>query len=155
MVKVLFVCLGNICRSPLAEAIFRKQAEAAGLEFEADSAGTGNYHVGQLPDARSISVGEARGYDMSMRARQIRADDFTKFDWVIAMDRDNAHDLKHWPGSRSEKIHLMRSFDPASKLRDVPDPYYGELSDFEAVADMLEVSCAQFIERLKTAPVKG
>lgn len=149
MARVLFVCLGNICRSPLAEAIFRKQATEAGLDHHADSAGTGNWHVGQFPDPRSIRVGVSRGCEMSMKARQVRSDDFQQFDWIIAMDRDNAHDLKHWPGSRHEKIHLMRSFDPNAESKDVPDPYYGEHQDFEDVADMLEAACAGLMLRLE------
>lgn len=86
---------------------------------------------------------------MSMRARQVRSDDFEKFDLVIAMDRNNAHDLKHWPGSKPDKIHLMRSFDPLAKGKDVPDPYYGQHEDFEAVAEMLESACAGLVSRLK------
>lgn len=149
MVNVLFVCLGNICRSPLAEGIFKRQAGEAGVDVLVDSAGTGNYHVGALPDHRSVRVGKDLGCDMSMRARQIRTDDFEKFDLLIAMDRDNAYDLKHWPGSRPEKVHLMRSFDPSSKGKDVPDPYYGDHHDFVEVAEMLEAACKGLLEEVQ------
>lgn len=137
----MFVCLGNICRSPLAEGILRRQAREAGVDLEVDSAGTGDWHVGQLPDRRSIAVGRACGCDMTMRARQVRADDFEKFDLIVAMDQANLRELRRWPGSRPEKLRLARSFDPMADGLEVPDPYYGTPADFEEVAEMLEAAC--------------
>ncbi|AIE84283.1 low molecular weight protein-tyrosine-phosphatase [Fimbriimonas ginsengisoli] len=136
--RILFVCLGNICRSPLAEAILRRDAEARGVDIQIDSAGTGDWHTGELPDRRARQVGIARGCRMEMRARQVKSSDFKEFDLVIPMDLANERELRSWRGADPGRIRLATSFDPASPLIEVPDPYYGDLTDFEAVADMLE-----------------
>lgn len=147
--RILFVCLGNICRSPLAEGILRRQAEEAKFKIHVDSAGTGNWHVGLSADPRSIRVGVARGCRMDMRARQVRPRDFVEFDLILAMDQDNIRDLQNWSGSKPEKIRLVRSFDPNAKTAEVPDPYYGEAEDFEEVAEMLEVACQGIIDAIR------
>ena len=146
--RVLFVCLGNICRSPLAEAILRRQADEAGIAVEIDSAGIGDWHVGQRPDPRTIKIGESLGCTMTMRARQIRTQDFSEFDLIVAMDHANVRELESWPGSDPSKVRLARSFDPSADTSEVPDPYYGQYSDFEAVAVMLESACARILQTL-------
>lgn len=147
MAAILFVCLGNICRSPLAEGILRRKAQEAGIELRIDSAGIGDWHVGDLPDHRAIKEGHSRGCDMSMRARQFRTQDFEEFDWIIAMDLANVQALNRWPGSRP-KIRLARSFDKSATGLEVPDPYYGTKDNFVEVADMLEVACDGILKEL-------
>jgi protein-tyrosine phosphatase len=136
--SVLFVCLGNICRSPLGEGILRRDAEAQGLDLRVDSAGTGDWHVGELPDPRARRVGQDRGCAMDMRARQVRSTDFRDFDVIVAMDRSNFRELLRWPGADASRVKLASSFDVEGDLEEVPDPYYGDLSGFEDVADQLE-----------------
>lgn len=106
MPRVLFVCLGNICRSPLAEGILRRQAKEAGIEIEIDSAAIGDWHIGQRPDPRAIQVGEANGCAMTMRARQVCTQDFTDFDLIVAMDHNNVRELIRWRGSDPSKVRL-------------------------------------------------
>lgn len=142
--SVLFVCLGNICRSPLAEGIFRSMAEKNGLdEILVDSAGTGSWHVGAPPDPRSIAKAEAHGIDISnQRARAVRADDFDRFDLVLAMDRSNLKTLRALaPVRRRARIHGFMSL-ALDRAEDVPDPYYGEHDGFETVFRMLSEGCA-------------
>lgn len=137
--SILCVCLGNICRSPLAEGILRREAANRGLDLTIDSAGTGGWHVGELPDPRARTEGAARGCDMSMCARQVQPDDFERFDLILAMDQSNVRELLRVPGARPEKIRMMRSFDPTARWSDeVPDPYYGDESHFTEVAEMIE-----------------
>ena len=139
MKSVLFVCLGNICRSPLAEGILRRKARERGLDLEIDSAGTGDWHAGSLPDERACAEGASRGCDMTMRARQVRRDDFARFDLVVAMDAQNRRDLLRLAGPHADKVRLMREFDPtAPQGAEIPDPYCGEASHFTEVAEMLE-----------------
>jgi protein-tyrosine phosphatase len=140
--RVLFVCLGNICRSPLAEGVFRKTVERAGLEgqFEIDSAGTGGWHVGDPPDPRMQETAARHGIDIStLRARRFRASDFEEYDLILAMDRQNLHDILRMAmaGQRS-RVKLFRAFDPdeAGSL-DVPDPYYGGRDGFEDVFEIV------------------
>lgn len=141
-ISVLFVCLGNICRSPTAEVVFRDRVRAAGLEQHIliDSAGTGDWHIGRAPDPRTQDAAAERGYDMSsLRARQVTVDDFAGFDVLLAMDDANLADLVAMqpPGS---SVILKRFLDyaPHSDLREVPDPYYGGEDGFAAVLNLVE-----------------
>ena len=152
---VLFVCLGNICRSPLAEGIFLHLVEQAGLSerFEIDSAGTGAWHVGELPDARATIVASQHGVELTSRARQITDDDLSHFDWVIAMDRENLRNVERMAlsaGSDAE-IHLLRTFDRTGEGDEVPDPYYGGVSGFENIYEMVHRSCLVLLDRLRAA----
>lgn len=138
--KILFVCLGNICRSPLAEGVFRHWADRSGRsgDFEPDSAGTAAYHEGELPDDRSRKIAISHGIRLTHRARQVKGEDFDRFDLILAMDRDNLSHLQFMaphPGLR-EKIRLFRDFDPLPGDGEVPDPYYGGLDGFRLVFEM-------------------
>ncbi len=137
--RLLFVCTGNICRSPTADAIARQRVIKAGLDWQIDSAGTGGWHVGETPDARAVEAGAARGYDLSvLSAREICPDDFARFDHIIAMDRSHLRFLRRVPGAgRGGRISLMMEWagEPGA---DVPDPYYGNADGFEGVLDMIE-----------------
>ena len=156
-IRVLFVCLGNICRSPLAEGVFLHLAKEAGVadRFEVDSAGTGDWHVGERPDKRATAVAEKHGVLLPSRARQVSPADFDRFDHIVAMDRENMWDLermaKFKTGARA-KIHLLRVDDPdraeGDDRHDVPDPYYGGPSGFDAVYEMVHRSCKALLERL-------
>jgi protein-tyrosine phosphatase len=149
--RVLFVCLGNICRSPLAEGVFLHLVRQAGLghRFEADSAGTGDWHVGERPDARAADVARRHGVELPSRARQVTARDLSEFDHVLAMDRDNLRDLRRLAraGARAD-IRLLRAHDPERDGDDVPDPYYGGASGFDLVYEMVHRSCAALLAEL-------
>jgi protein-tyrosine phosphatase len=138
--RVLFVCLGNICRSPTAEGVLRHLAalEAPGLALEIDSAGTADYHIGAPPDPRSQRAALRRGIDISgLRARQVATDDFTGFDLILAMDADNLRELQAMqPRNSRAKLQLFLEYAPEQELRDVPDPYYGDSAAFEKVLDL-------------------
>ncbi|MGB5079159.1 MAG: low molecular weight protein-tyrosine-phosphatase [Burkholderiales bacterium] len=140
--NVLFVCTGNICRSPTAEGVFRKLAADAGLRerIGADSAGTHGYHVGEPPDPRTQAAAARRGYDLSdLRARKIERADFQRFDLILAMDRDHHAILSRMaPASVSHKLRLVMSYARRFSEPEVPDPYYGGPQEFERVLDMLE-----------------
>jgi protein-tyrosine phosphatase len=142
--KILFVCLGNICRSPTAEGVFRKKAVEAGLldRLTVDSAGTNNHHPGEPPDARSQHHARQRGYDLSvLRARAVLDEDFERFDLLLAMDAMNYSTLMHRaPAESRQKIRSFMEFAPELKVREVPDPYYGERGDFEYVLDLVEAA---------------
>ena len=148
-IRVLMVCLGNICRSPTAEAMLRLKAHQAGLDdrIEVDSAGTADYHVDSPPDRRAIAHGESRGLAMqSLRGRQVAREDFDRFDHVLAMDHDNLDDLQRLrpPGSRA-KVALLMSFAPHAGSREVPDPYHGGAEGFERVLDLVDAASEGFI----------
>ena len=154
MVSVCFVCLGNICRSPTAEGVMRHLVREAGLEKSilVDSAGTGSWHVGESPDRRASTAGRKRGIDVSGAARQFRRADFARFDYVLAMDVANYDDLVELaPNAEGrEKIHLLRSFDPASPANAaVPDPYYGGDEGFDEVVDLCLAACRPLLERIR------
>lgn len=153
-VSVLFVCLGNICRSPLAEGIFANLVASGGLDdrFTVDSAGTGAYHTGEPPDERSIAVAAAHGVRLTGVARQVTRRDLDDFDVVVAMDRSNRRSLERLRGygARAGKadIVMMRAYDPQADDADVPDPYYGGARGFERVHRILERSCAGLLDEL-------
>jgi protein-tyrosine phosphatase len=148
--RVLFVCAGNICRSPLAEGIFRHLADEAGRvgEFEIDSAGTGGWHQGERPDRRSIAVAAGHGIDISaQRARRIEPSDFSQFDLILAMDQDNLKNLrKTAPADTLGKLHLFNALALGSN-KNIPDPYYGDREDFEAVYTMLLAGCSALLPK--------
>jgi protein-tyrosine phosphatase len=152
-VSVLFVCMGNICRSPTAEGVFRHRVEAAGLKerFVIDSAGTHGYHVGEPPDARSMEYAARRGYDLSaQRSRKVKASDFEQFDHVLAMDHDNLELLrKACPPEHHHKLGLMMAHATRSGSEVVPDPYYGGGRGFDLVLDYIEDAADGLIARLK------
>ncbi len=154
--RVLFVCLGNICRSPSAEGVMRALVLEAGLEdrIELDSAGTGGWHVGSPPDERATAAAAARGIALEGSARRVRADDFDDFDLILAMDRSNLSDLRELARSEDqrEKMRLLREFDPAGEGvedLDVPDPYYGAAGGFEEVLDLVHAACRGLLEQLR------
>ena len=138
--RVLFVCLGNICRSPTAEGVLRYLAakEAPHLALEIDSAGTADYHIGAPPDPRSQRAALGRGIDIrGLRARQVAADDFTRFDLILAMDRENLRELRAiQPRNSPASLRLFLEYAPDLGLRDVPDPYYRDAAAFEEVLDL-------------------
>lgn len=154
-VKVLFVCLGNICRSPTAEAVFRQLAarEDAGLAVEADSAGTHGYHAGEPPDPRAIEAALRRGIDMrDLRARVVQVADFERFDLVLAMDEQNYRRLHRLaPAEHRHRLRLFLEFAPQLGLRDVPDPYYGGANGFEQVLDLVEEASRGLLAALRQA----
>ena len=152
MTAILFVCLGNICRSPTAEAVFRARAARAGLDIEIDSAGTGAWHTGEPPDSRAIETGQARGYDFTgQSARAVESLDFARFTHILAMDQSNLADLEaKKPEGYSGHLGLFTDFGPPrDKCRDVPDPYYGGSKGFETVVDMIERASDGLIAALK------
>ena len=160
MTKLLFVCMGNICRSPLAEGIFLNLAAESGQRdrYEVDSAGIGDWHVGHEPDPRSQAVANTHGITLTCRARQIVSpDDFENFDLLLAMDRQNFRDLIHLsPAEHHGKIRLMREFDPEGGAdHEVPDPYYGGPKGFDTMYVMLHRSCVNLIEALKRDDVRA
>lgn len=150
--KILFVCLGNICRSPSAEAVFRKRARENGLRVHTDSAGTGGWHRGSAPDLRMREAGERRGYDFSgLRARQVCAEDFDKFDLILAMDAQNLADLQaQSPANLQYKLRRFLEYAPHLFIDDVPDPYYGGSEGFAMVMDLIEVASDGLITHLKS-----
>ncbi|MBM4190078.1 MAG: low molecular weight phosphotyrosine protein phosphatase [Betaproteobacteria bacterium] len=142
MHKVLFVCLGNICRSPTAEGVFRAQVAAAGLSevIGIDSAGTAAWHIGKAPDQRAQAAATRRGYDLTaLRGRQVAVADFGEFDYILAMDRSNLADLlAQCPAEQRHKVRLFLSFSSQWQDHEVPDPYYGGADGFDQVLDMVE-----------------
>jgi protein-tyrosine phosphatase len=159
--RVLFVCLGNICRSPTAEGTMRALVREAGLDdrIELDSAGTGSWHVGSAPDERATAAAAGRGIALEGAARQVSASDFDDFNLMIAMDSANLSDLRDLASDdrQREKVRLLREFDPASAGTgdlDVPDPYYGPGDGFERVLDMVEASCRGLLARIEAGELR-
>ena len=153
--SILFVCLGNICRSPLAEGVFAHLAGQADVHVRVDSAGTGSWHVGERPDSRALAVARDHGVELPGHARTVAASDMRDFDHVIAMDRSNlAHLTALRRSSRgSARLHLLREFDPeAGRERDVPDPYHGGRSGFEECFRIVERSCRGLLTTLSPPP---
>jgi protein-tyrosine phosphatase len=152
MKKILFVCMGNICRSPTAEGVLRHMVFTQGLEADimVDSAGTIGFHSGEPPDKRAVMHAAKRGYDLSqIRARQINQPDYELFDYVLAMDKQNIAALKKQiPNEYAHKLQLFLNFSEKYKGRDVPDPYYGNANGFEIVLDMVEDGVNGLIEYL-------
>lgn len=150
--RILFVCMGNICRSPSAEGVMRKLVNDAGLQhmIDIDSAGTHEYHVGAPPDARSQVAARVRGYDLAiLRARQVCSADFTEFDLLLAMDRNNLSLLQaQCPPHFQGKLHLMMQYAEKARPSEVPDPYYEGARGFELVLDYLEDACRGLLRKL-------
>lgn len=153
MIRVCFVCLGNICRSPTAESVFRHAVRQADLEqhIDIDSAGTAGHHSGESPDPRARAAGARRGIRVTGSARRFERGDFDRFDYVLAMDGDNLHDLRALqPPSFAGKLRLLRSFDPRAEVgAGVPDPYYGDEAGFDEVVSICERACQGLLESLR------
>jgi protein-tyrosine phosphatase len=154
--SVLFVCLGNICRSPLAEGVFLHLVKQAGQEadFVVDSAGTGAWHAGERPDKRSIRVAAAHGVELPGRARQVEAEDLRRFDVVVAMDKENLAALERLSSSAAgdARLVLLRAFDPDADGLEVPDPYYGGPDGFEDGYRMIHAACVGLLKELNSRP---
>jgi len=150
--SILFVCLGNICRSPTAEGVFRAAAARSGLAqtVYADSAGIGDWHVGSPPDHRAIQAARRRGYDLTaLRARQVEAADFDRFGWIMAMDASNLRALEAMkPRAYDGQLGLFLDLAPELRIREVPDPYYGASDGFERVLDLVEAASDALLARL-------
>lgn len=158
-VTVLFVCMGNICRSPTAEAVFQKRLNDQGLQadIQIDSAGTHAYHIGNPPDARSTETALRRGYQMdALRARQVTRADIETYDYVLAMDRDNAAILRQLaPAALRDKPHLFMSYAEDYGIEEVPDPYYGGAGGFEQVLDMIEQASDGLLAAIRRDRLRG
>jgi len=157
--RILFVCMGNICRSPAGENVMRALLEAEGVadRFNIDSAGTISMHSGNSPDGRMVEAGRARGLSMTGRARQVRAADFEEFDLILAMDDENLSYLQGLcpEGTRRAELHLFCEFCTHHEASFVPDPYYGGPEGFERVLDLLEDGCAGLISRWRAGELPG
>jgi protein-tyrosine phosphatase len=149
-IAVLFVCMGNICRSPTAEGVFRKLIETAGreAEFEVDSAGTIGYHQGQRADPRMRAAAETRGYALDSLARRIEQDDFDRFDLIVTMDEDNYRDVDQMNPESRARVVRMCDYCEEHEVSEVPDPYYGGERGFHTVIDILEDSCGNLLRRI-------
>jgi protein-tyrosine phosphatase len=152
--RLLFVCMGNICRSPTAEGVMRSLVREHGLadRIEIDSAGTGGWHAGEPPDARATETARLRGIDLAGAARQVVPEDFERYDLIVAMDRENLRAILAMAPDEAaaNRVRLLREFDPeASGDLDVPDPYYGGDRGFETVLDQVQAACRGLLERLR------
>lgn len=150
-ISVLFVCLGNICRSPLAEGVFRHVLDEEGStsQFKVDSAGTGSWHVGESPDHRSARSAATHGVQLTGHSRQVQPEDFKNFDYIIAMDQSNLTHLEEYRDGvgGDAALYLLREFDPeGGPGAEVPDPYYGGPNGFEEVFDIVDRSCREFLD---------
>lgn len=152
-INVLFICMGNICRSPTAEAVFRRYVEKAGLaeSIHIDSAGTHDYHIGEAPDVRTQRAAKQRGYDMSpLRGRQVEARDFARFDYVLAMDSANLSILQCLrPRDAQSHLGLFLEFAERHTEREVPDPYFGGAEGFERLLDMVEDAADGLLQHIR------
>jgi len=158
MVNVLFVCLGNICRSPLAEGIFLDLIEKRGLQaiISCDSSGTGSYHIGELPDKRTRKNAELNGIKLTHHARKFVVQDFYEFDFIIPMDESNLKNINSLkPHDSKAEIFLMREFDTKEKNKNVPDPYYGNAEEFEEVFQILNRCCTNFLRFINDQILKN
>jgi len=153
MPSVVFVCLGNICRSPTAHGVFQNFVDAAGLtdKIKVDSAGTSNWHIGDAPDARAQAEALLRGYDLSqLKARQADPQDFQTFDYICAMDQNNYDDLAQLSADQNlSKLHLFMDFAHEWRIKQVPDPYYGSNNGFADVLDMIEAASKGLLNDMK------
>jgi protein-tyrosine phosphatase len=151
--RLCFVCLGNICRSPTAEGVMLQLLQAQGLaeRFQVDSAGTAAYHLGKRPDPRTLAAAARRGVALPSLARQFQRGDFARFDYVLAMDGENLSELRALApdADARQRLHLLRSFEPGAAAVDVPDPYYGGAQGFETVLDICERACAGLLRELR------
>jgi protein-tyrosine phosphatase len=159
-IRILFVCMGNICRSPTAEGTMRALVRDAGLEneIELDSAGTGGWHVGEAPDRRATAAAKARGIKLEGEAREVTIEDFDDFELLVAMDRFNLDALERLAPSAEarDKLRLLREFDPASQTAgdlDVPDPYYGGHDGFEQVLELVQAACEGLLEQIRAGEI--
>ncbi len=151
-VEVLFVCMGNICRSPAAQAVFERRIAEAGLDdrITVDSAGTHAYHVGEPPDARMQAVGKRRGLDFSsQRARRISEEDFNRFHYILVMDRANLETLSQYESLGGTRPELLMRYAPAASMDEVPDPYYGGETGFERVLDLVEEAADGLLNEIR------
>jgi protein-tyrosine phosphatase len=153
VIKVLFVCTGNICRSPTADGVFRKLVRDAGLEghIGVDSCGLSAYHVGELPDPRSREMAKSRGIDLGdIRSRKIRPNDYHEFDYVLAMDAGHFHDMRRQaPATHHERIEMFLDYHPTMAGQSVPDPYYGGANGFVHVFDMIEEASKSLLAQIR------
>jgi len=151
--KIVFVCLGNICRSPTAEGIFQHLVNERGLDpyFYVDSAGTSAYHIGEPANSKSQKLANEHGIELRSRARQFEKNDLEEFDLIVAMDRENLANIKSLDGSKDyeEKIVLLRDFDPNPGDGEVPDPYFGGMDGFQNVFDIVKRSCEALLDELE------
>ncbi len=149
-IKVLFVCLGNICRSPMAEGLFNHHVKLVGLEerFSVDSAGTSPYHVGNLADERMRGVAQSRGVSLTSKSRQIQKTDLDDFDYILAMDKQNYSDIDSLRSGLKANVYLMRDFDTEKDTDDVPDPYFGGVDSFEDVYQILNRSTKALLDHV-------
>jgi protein-tyrosine phosphatase len=153
MSRILFVCLGNICRSPLAEGLFINKLSSRGLThiYEVDSCGTGDWHIGERPDPRTLENAKSNGVHLPSRARQVTREDIKQFDFIVAMDRSNMERLHQLADEEDlEKIFLMRDHDELNRGSDVPDPYFGGINGFQEVFEILDRSTEAFLNYLES-----